>query len=199
MSVDDSRRVAAFNLYFELLGTGVNVNRAVDIVADRLGVSRKSVFLWKRRFDWDGLVCERSRVVNEELAGELELLSDGVVRDFREPFIRVLSGLVSACVRDNRVRINSVSDLVRVIDCIGRLQAELGLQDMVKGESGGRAEYDRNRHVAETDKVLRELARTYSPDKGDVDFVDHSLEDDVDDGGVESGEGGLRKTKILEV
>lgn len=198
MSVEDAKRVAAFNLYFELLGTGVSVNRAVDIVADRLDISRKSVFLWKRKFDWDGLVAERSRVVNEELAGDLELLADGVVRDFREPFIRVLSGLVSACVRDDSVRIRSVGDLVKVIDCIGRLQAELGLRDMMGEVDGGRAEYDRNRHVAETDKVLRELARTYSPDK-DVDFVDHSLDDDSGVGGDGSGEGELRKTKILEV
>ena len=150
---DVGRELRAFELYFSLTCGGCRTVEAVRRISEELGVSVRTVYDWKKRGDWDRRCAERSAEVNGKLAGLLREESDSSVEDFRRPFIRILNGLVDVCVRGNSVQIESVKDLISVIELSVKLQRELDLSHVnVVG-----VDYSREKHIDEINGVLRKL------------------------------------------
>lgn len=148
-----SRELLAFEEYYTLTKTGIKPTDAITQVAEKFDVGKRTVYRWKKDYNWDKLATERSIRANEELADDIKEQSDMVVKDFRKPFIKILNRLVARCVHENEVKINSVKDLVTVIETVNKLQREL---DIGRAEIVS-AEYNRTKHVKEINSLLYEL------------------------------------------
>lgn len=165
---DVGRELRAFERYFSLTCGGCRTVEAVRRISDELGVGVRTVYDWKKRGDWDRRCAERSAEVNGRLAGLMREEGDGELEDFRRPFVRILNGLVDACIRGDEVRIESVRDLISVIDLSVKLQRELDLSHVnVVG-----VDYSRDKHIDEINSVLRKLSSSDNGKvKGDGDDV----------------------------
>ena len=155
--------VRAFELYFRLTSTGVKTSAAMRQISDEVGISVRQLYVWKKQGEWDRRCVERSVELNETLSGLLKEESDEYVGDFRKPFVKILNTLVEDCFRgvnEDKVEITNVRELVSVIELSVKLQKEMQF-DMPEIVS---AEYSREKHVAEINKVLDRL----KADSGDA-------------------------------
>ena len=143
----------AFEDYYVYTKCGHKPNEAVNYVADKYDVTKRTVFRWKKDYNWDKLATERSIKANEQLADDIRHESDAAVKDFRKPFIGILNRLIAQCVHENEVRINNIKDLVLVMETISKLQKELdiGRTQIVSSE------YNRTKHVKEINSLLGQL------------------------------------------
>lgn len=150
-----SRELMAFEEYYTLTKTGVKLTDAITQVAEKFEVGKRTVYRWKKEYNWDKLATERSIKANQELAKDIKEQSDAVVKDFRKPFVDLLTRLVARCVHENEVKINNVKELVTVIETATKLQKELdiGRTQIISSE------YSRTKHVKEINSVLSELKK----------------------------------------
>lgn len=149
----NNRELMAFEEYYTLTKTGIKPTDAITQVAEKFEVGKRTVYRWKKEYNWDKLATERSIKANESLAKDIKEQSDAVVKDFRKPFIKILNRLVARCVHENEVKINNVKELVTVMDTVSKLTKELdiGRTQIVSSE------YSRTKHINEINNVLKEL------------------------------------------
>ena len=149
----NNRELMAFEEYYTLTKTGIKPTDAITQVAEKFEVGKRTVYRWKKEYNWDKLATERSIKANESLAKDIKEQRDAVGNDFRKPFIKILNRLVARCVHENEVKINNVKELVTVMDTVSKLTKELdiGRTQIVSSE------YSRTKHVNEINNVLKEL------------------------------------------
>jgi len=61
------RHIDAFEIYFTNKQNGQNVQDSVRLVESKFGVSEKTVYKWKRVFDWDGREAIRANEINRKI------------------------------------------------------------------------------------------------------------------------------------
>lgn len=174
----------AFEDFYQWTNLGHKTTEAIDMVADKYGVSKRTVFRWRKDYNWEQLATERSVKVNQQLAEDIKDKSDARVKDFRKPFIGILNRLVAQCVHNNTVEIKSVKDLVLVIETINKLQKEMdfGTTQIISSE------YSRTKHMAEINSVLKQLNEK-NP---------HELEEEKKQNGEDdTNASGLHETEVL--
>ncbi|MGI6564898.1 IS630 transposase-related protein [Methanosphaera sp.] len=174
----------AFEDYYLQTKMGHKSNEAVTFVADKYDVTKRTVFRWKKDYNWDKLATERSIKANEQLAEDIKHESDAAVKDFRKPFISILNRLIAQCVHENEVRITNVKDLVMVMETISKLQKELdiGRTQIVSSE------YDRTKHMNEINSLLGQLNKESEHDLE----LEQQLEEET-----RENEGGLHQTEVF--
>ena len=173
------RDVEAFEEYFKLTSTGCRTKEACRRVADKFGVSLRTVFTWKKKGAWDVRCTERSVAVNRNLVEKLRQQSDKYVEDFRKPFVEILDGLIDNCITAGDVQVANVKELLACMELSVRLQKELDMGNVPVVS----AEYSREKHIDEINGLLGKLKER--------DERRYGLE-------AMDGEGEIRETKIVE-
>ena len=150
MSVKEN---TAFEKYYQLTQTGVKTTSAIQNIANELDVSVRTVYKWKKSGQWDKRATERSIETSKKIQQDLARKGDDVVTDFRKPFIKMLNRLVMRCMKADKLEIQSIKELLDVMELSTRLQKEL---DMVNVPIIS-AEYSREKHIKEINTVLGKL------------------------------------------
>lgn len=177
-----TKPLRAFEQYYSLTKTGISPSVAVTTIANDLDVTTRTVYKWKKQGQWDKRATERSIKANEELAQEIKEEADNAVKDQRRPYIKILNGLIGKCMRAGEIQINTVKELVTVMELSVQLQKELDMQDVPIIS----AEYSPDKHIKAINDVL---ARVKERDDKELkkEFGEH-----------EDGKSGLQQTKILD-
>lgn len=153
--MNSNNKRLAFEEYYRLIKTGIKTTSAVKRVADKYDVSVRQVYTWKKENHWDKEATERSVKATEELKEEIMGKTDREVKDYRKTFISLLTNLVGRCAAEKEVKIHTVNELIKTIECVDQLQKELeiGTTHIVSSS------YDRQEHVKEINGLLGQLKR----------------------------------------
>lgn len=174
----NSQQIEAFNKYFEYVTTGDKPRVAMQKIKKEYGVSEKTVYNWRNKFQWDKRATERSIKINQELANDIKNQANKVVKDYKKPFISILNRLIKECIHNNRVEIKTPKELVTVMETVIKLQKELDMNTANIISS----EYSREKHVKEINSLLKELQHdTISAKEVDEKTYGDNLENGLQD------------------
>ena len=177
-----TKPLRAFEQYYRLTKTGISPSVAVTTIANDLDVTTRTVYKWKKEGQWDKRATERSMKANKELAEEIKEEADNAVKDQRRPYIKILNGLIGKCMRAGEIQINSVKELIQVMQLSVQLQKELDMQDVPIIS----AEYSPDKHIKAINDVLAKVKERDN----------NALKEEFE--AKENGKGGLQQTKVLD-
>ena len=96
----------AFEKYFILKQSGVNVVDAIAEVASEYNRSVSSVYTWKKAFDWDGREAIRTHDVQTKVAEQ----TNQALADNKSWYLRIIHDAVRKAEEEGVVHIENVRD-----------------------------------------------------------------------------------------
>lgn len=135
---EGQRHRDAFEEYFQLRQQGHTPTEAINSVAIQYGFSERTIWQWKKAFNWD----EREAIRAAEIQRGIEEKTNEQIIDNKARYLAKLNKLIF----DSDVKIQSVSELIGAIKTASELQ---GQTERFEGEI--KVDYD--------PKLIRRLGR----------------------------------------
>ena len=145
------KHIDAFDQYFILKQNGLSVEEVVRLLVGDLGVTRKTVYKWKKEFKWDEKEAVRSADVNQKVERE----TNSTIVDNKVKYLSFYHKLLDDLKNDFDIKVENVSDLRRVTDACLVLQGEVTERTEQKGKYDVSI-YDRIKEREEYYKRLEE-------------------------------------------
>ena len=111
----------AFELYFQSKQEGESVENAVRLLVGDLGVTRKTIYKWKKELKWDDREAVRASEVNRDV----EKKTNSTIVDNKVKYLSFYHKLLDDLKKEFDIRIKDVNDLKRVVDGCLVLQGEV--------------------------------------------------------------------------
>ena len=105
------KHIDAFELYFKSKQSGCGVVESIRLVKSKCKVSEKTLYQWKRIFDWDGREAIRSKEINKKV----EQRTNNSIITNKARYLRIYHKLLDDLERDGEVKIKNANDLNIVI------------------------------------------------------------------------------------
>lgn len=108
--VESVEQIEAFDLYYSL-----GSERSLQIVADKLGRSKRTVMGWCKKYNWDNRVIQRALEVAKQ-AGVEELHKETLaIRTEYRNSVNTLIEQFCKDIQEGKIKIESVEDFERLV------------------------------------------------------------------------------------
>ena len=130
------RHLDAFELYLSYKMSGLNVEDTIKLLMSDLGVTRKTLYKWKKDLKWDIKETIRSIDINKDI----QKTTNKSVQDNRIQYLGIYHKLLTKLDKDGYpIEIKNVSDLDKVIK--GSLLVQDEPTEHVKETNDGMSEF----------------------------------------------------------
>ena len=106
------KHLDAFEYYFQCKQSGHNTTESIRLVKSKCNVSEKTLYHWKKEFDWDGREAIRSLEINNKIQ---EKTNNSIV-DNKIQYLGIYHRLLKKLAdKGYNIDINNINDLNMVI------------------------------------------------------------------------------------
>jgi hypothetical protein len=117
---EQQRHKDAFELYFTFKQNGKSVEETIKLLQSDCNVTRKTLYVWKKEFDWDG----REAIRANEIQKEVEQKTNTTIVDNKVQYLSFYHKLLEDLKTNWNIKIENITDLKKVIDGSLLLQGE---------------------------------------------------------------------------